>query len=398
MANKRASGSRRGTKKVSRSRKKRPSRIRRLARGVTATLAAVFLAGVLFVGWILLSFPHRGPGGTGVARVEIPPDAGAAEVSRILADEGLVEDPFLFSTYLRLTRRRGPYRSGRVRFGRGAAHSVTATRVASGAARGVVRVVIPEGWTRYDIAERLEAQGICSAHAFLRATTHSPAALMEFVVPEWRAEDLPPLPDNTNAEGYLFPDTYELLEGSVPSDVAARMIRNWQRRMQGLLEEHPDALARLHPTLDDLHDVVNLASVVEKEAVRADERATIAGVFLNRLRSDTFRPRHRLQADPTVSYGCLARPDLMPCAEFDGRSITQSMLADADNPYNSYRHAGLPPTPIANPGLASLRATLVPEEHDLLYFVARGGGRHSFSADLPSHNVAVEHYREMEDN
>ena len=102
---------------------------------------------------------------------------------------------------------------------------------------------------------------------------------------------------------------------------------------------------------------------------------------------------HRLQADPTVSYGCVAEPDrASSCLGFDG-TITRPMLEDANNRYNTYRHGGLPPGPIANPGLDAIKAVLEPEVHDYLYFVARGGRRHSFSVELGDHHDAVDRYR-----
>src|SRR5690606_9189799 len=141
----------------------------------------------------------------------------------------------------------------------------------------------------------------------------------------------------------------------------------FHRRFASLAEARAEALGRLSSELGFArHQVVILASIVEKEAAVDDERALIAGVFLNRLRSSTFRPLHRLQADPTVSYGCLAMPEVPSCAGFGGR-ISRAMLEDAQNAYNTYRHGGLPPGPIANPGLASLEAVLVPAEHDYLF-------------------------------
>ena len=119
------------------------------------------------------------------------------------------------------------------------------------------------------------------------------------------------------------------------------------------------------------------------------ERARIAGVFWNRLTSKRFLPRRRLQADPTVQYGCIAVPEAAPsCEGYEGR-ITRAMLDDPENPYNTYRHSGLPPGPISNPGKASLAAVIDPEKHDYFYFVASGSGRHHFSKTLRQHNIAV---------
>ena len=128
---------------------------------------------------------------------------------------------------------------------------------------------------------------------------------------------------------------------------------------------------------------------MEKEARVPSEQPLIAGVFLNRLRDPAFKPK-RLQADPTVAYGCVVQPNLPSCAQFDGRRVTRTMTGDPNNPYNTYRHAGLPPGPIANPGLGALRAVLAPAVHDYLYFVASGAGAHAFSRTLADHNEASE--------
>jgi len=135
--------------------------------------------------------------------------------------------------------------------------------------------------------------------------------------------------------------------------------------------------------------LVTLASIVEREARVPEERPTIAGVFFNRLFDPSFTPK-RLQADPTVAYGCLVAGERVPsCREFDGRRITPAMVRDPDNPYSTYKHDGLPPGPICNPGLPSLSAARHPEQHPYFYFVAKGGGRHAFSASLDEHNQNV---------
>ncbi len=197
-----------------------------------------------------------------------------------------------------------------------------------------------------------------------------------------------------SAEGYIFPDTYEFDERTPAPAVVSRLFEEWHQRVVPLMEAHASELARLNTELGyGTHEVLVLASVIEKEAAAAVERPTIAGVFLNRLRSDTFRPLHRLQADPTVSYGCIARPlASQSCASFDGR-ITRAMLDDSSNTYNSYRHGGLPPGPICNPGLRAIEAVLMAERHEYLYFVARGQGRHAFSADLDTHHANVERFQ-----
>ena len=190
-------------------------------------------------------------------------------------------------------------------------------------------------------------------------------------------------------EGYLFPDTYDVRLDATPASVLESMVRTWKRRAGPLAR----AIAQRNaPGALDPHAFVTLASIVEREARVADERAVIAGVFLNRMfapQSADNRVPRRLQADPTVSYGCLAAPERSPsCAGFSGR-VTPTMTAARDNPYSTYAFEGLPPGPIANPGVAALRAVLEPGRHDYLYFVAIGGGRHRFSRSLDAHNRAV---------
>jgi UPF0755 protein len=237
-----------------------------------------------------------------------------------------------------------------------------------------IRILIPEGFSRFEIAQRLEEYGICPAEEFLDATEDS-SLLASYGV------------EANDAEGYLFPDTYEFDDQSKPRRVVERMLANWTRRYEELQEEYADQLAALDGWTT--HDLVTLASIVEKEAAVPSERARIAGVFWNRLKSKRFLPRRRLQADPTVQYGCVAVPEAAPsCAGYDGR-ITRAMLDDPENPYNTYRHSGLPPGPISNPGTAAIAATIDPEQHDYFYFVARGSRRHHFSKTLRQHNIAV---------
>jgi UPF0755 protein len=237
-----------------------------------------------------------------------------------------------------------------------------------------VRILIPEGFSRFEIAERLEEYSVCEADDFLAATEDS-SLLASYGV------------EANDAEGYLFPDTYEFDDQTKPRRVVERMLANWTRRHEELEERYVERRANLKGWTT--HDIVTLASIVEKEAAVPAERARIAGVFWNRLNSKRFLPRRRLQADPTVQYGCVAVPEAAPsCAAYDG-NITRAMLDDRENPYNTYRHPGLPPGPISNPGAASIAAVINPEEHEYFYFVARGGGQHHFSKTLRQHNIAV---------
>jgi UPF0755 protein len=242
-------------------------------------------------------------------------------------------------------------------------------RVAAGFGSTSLLITIPEGFNRYDIAARLDDWNVCSRASFLGALDHLQA-------------------DADGREGYLFPDTYWLHDEMPAEQVIARLSANARKRYDQLQDAEQVAFQRLRDDFGfGLHEVVILASIVEKEAHLPSEQPVIAGVFLNRLSSERFHPK-RLQADPTVAYGC-ALLNLPSCSGFDGKHITRAMLLDSDNPYNTYRIEGLPPSPIANPGLSALRAVLHPAVHDYFYFVSRGDGRHVFSSDLAAHNSAV---------
>ncbi|MEZ4326351.1 MAG: endolytic transglycosylase MltG [Polyangiales bacterium] len=351
----------------------------RLLTWLTAALLAVAVAGLVYV---LVVYPREpGPGRGRAVVVAIELDTSARELAEQLEAEGVVHDAWLFSLYLRLLGAHHTLRTDqRIALADDLPPAEVARRVARGLGPRSINVTIPEGFTRFDVAERLEHFGLVRADAFLSATV-DPTVLRQFDIP------------GGSAEGYLFPDTYTLRDDRTPTQMIGRMVRSYRRRTAPLERRYGARLAELRRDLGfGMHEVLTLASVVEREAAVHDERPIIAGVFLNRLRSTTFLPRQRLQADPTVSYGCRAEPERAPsCAGFRGR-ITRAMLQDPANRYNSYRHPGIPPTPICNPGIAAIEAVLSPTQHDYLYFVARGGRRHHFSATLERHNEAVDDY------
>jgi UPF0755 protein len=179
--------------------------------------------------------------------------------------------------------------------------------------------------------------------------------------------------DTDWAEGRLFPDTYHFARGT--ADVA--FLRRAAAAMDAVLDEEWRQRAPGLPYQNPLEALV-MASIIEKETGVAEERAVIAGVFVNRLRLGM-----RLQTDPTVIYGLGTR--------FDGNLRRQDLLEDT--PYNTYTRAGLPPTPICMPGRASIHAALQPAQTKALFFVSRGDGSHEFSETLEQHNAAVARYQ-----
>ena len=217
---------------------------------------------------------------------------------------------------------------------------------------------IVEGWTFAQLREAL------ARDAGLKQTLagRDDAALMR----QLGAADTPP-------EGWFLPETYNYVKGMSDADVLKRAHEAMRKTLDKLWAERAPDLP-----LESPYQALILASIVEKETARADERPQIAGVFLHRLKIGM-----RLQTDPAVIYGLGAR--------YDGKIHRRDL--DADTPYNTYTRSGLPPTPIALPGKASLEAAMHPTETDALYFVARGDGTHEFSKTLDAHNQAVARYQ-----
>lgn len=179
----------------------------------------------------------------------------------------------------------------------------------------------------------------------------------------------------TAAEGLFFPDTYYFIRNSSDIEILQRAYQTMQNHLQSNWSSRADSLPLATP-----YEALILASLVEKETGLESDRTTIAGVFINRLRKGM-----RLQTDPTIIYGL--------GEQFDGNLRKKDLLADQE--YNTYTRPGLPPTPIALPSLASIRAALNPAETDALYFVAKGNGESQFSSNLADHNKAVNKYQKL---
>ena len=343
-------------------------------RAVLVLLLLAWLGGTGVLAWTLLVFPHEAAAARGRdTALSLPKPATVEHVASALAGAGVTQYPALLAFYLRVLDVTPRLRSGWVVGNPSLSPSLHLPRIATGYGTTSVDVVIPEGFTSFDVATRLERFTVAPREALL-AAMRDPALLAALQIPA------------QSAEGYLFPASYRLQVDSAPERVVTRMVNTFRTRTKALFE--PYARAEVATPVSELstHQLVTLASIVEREARAPEERPTIAGVFSNRLFEPHFRPR-RLQADPTVAYGCLVRGQSVPsCRDFDGRRITPAMVRDPDNPYSTYRHDGLPPGPICNPGLSALSAAVTPERHDYFYFVAKGGGRHAFSHSLDEHN------------
>ncbi|MBI3670542.1 MAG: endolytic transglycosylase MltG [Acidobacteria bacterium] len=325
-------------------------------------LLVVFLALALLAGWlwVALSRPYQGFPKEG-AFVEVPRGAAGRTIARLLAEKGVVRSRIAFELLCRWRARR-KLEAGEYFFDR----PQTALQVFATIAEGrvyVKSVTVPEGFTMFDIASLMEREGFTSRAAFLKAVRDTSPI-----------HDLAPAAGSL--EGFLFPATYQFPRHVSAREIVGTMVERFRQTWASLPES---ARNRVRLSMDA---VVTLASLVERETSVPGERPLVAGVFTNRLRRG-----QALQCDPTVIYA------LQLADKYNGRLDFGDLLFDS--PYNTYRHRGLPPGPIANPGEASLRAALEPPDVDYLYFVANTRGGHFFSKTLQEHNRNVAHYRRL---
>jgi UPF0755 protein len=336
-------------------------------------------AGVLLLGY---GRRHAQSRGSGVIEVDWPAGLDSEQAAARLVELGLADDRQTMAVFLRATGGTSDVVPGPHLLPTGATPWELRRMLSRSFLRPSVKLTVPEGYNRFDIGSRLEKLKIAGRKAFLAASV-DPALLDEVGIDKREGSAA------ESAEGYLFPATYEFALDSDPREIIKRLVEETHRRWNAIVLERKDGLASLEASLGwNRRDVLTLASIIEKEAAVDDERPLIASVFLNRLLDPVFRPK-RLQSDPTSLYGCLSSPEEAPsCAGFSGKP-TPAINHDPKNRYSTYVHNGLPPGPIANPGAKSIEAVLAPAATRFFYFVAAGGGRHTFSEDLDAHNGAV---------
>jgi len=322
--------------------------------------ALMAIAGLIiaYAAWALRTWAvHPLPTAASEVVVTIPAGSSFRAVATRLAAAGVVDHPRWLEW---LARWRGV--ADRVRAGEydlGGSRSPTALLDLLVAGRvKQYPFTVPEGLTCAEIAARFAAAGFGTATDF-RAACSDPVLLARVGLTQG------------DLEGYLFPETYQWNRGMAARALVERMVAAMEAVWTPERSQAAEALGLSR------HQALTLASIIEKETGDAAERATISGVFHNRLRRGM-----RLQSDPTVIYGV---------TPFDG-NLTRTHL-ETDTPYNTYTRAGLPPGPIANPGLASIDAALHPAETEALYFVSRNDGSHQFSTTVDEHNRAVAQYQ-----
>jgi peptidoglycan lytic transglycosylase G len=326
--------------------------------GLRAAIALLMLLGVGIVA--LLGYEVTTPTDSlqmGPVLVEIPAHEGLLEIANRLHQAGGIRSRagFVFLAGVRGAARH--LKAGEYELDRGASTIDVLAQLESGRVKQHI-VLQPEGATVSELARTLEGERL-AASAAIRRLAADPAFLSTLGI------------EAPSLEGYLFPDTYQFVRGMTPEEILTRMVQHLRAKTGA------DITARAAARGLTVHQLLTLASIIEREAVERDEMRTISAVFWNRLKL-----KMPLQADPTVQYA----------TGKERRALTRADLR-IDHPYNTYRNPGLPPGPIASPGLAAIEAALDPAPVKYLYFVAMDDTHHHFSATIAEHNAAVARYR-----
>ncbi len=323
-------------------------------------LAAVFVLSALAVGGAAAWFRHAVYADRALPNqtttVVVPSGATASQVAQLLGDKGVIASPAVFDLLARLRKQQADVRAGEFRFEAHRTLDEVLREVVTGGAQVATWVTFPEGLTAREMAGLLADRSLGERAAlereFLTATID---------VDGTRTKSL---------EGFLFPSTYLFPVNATPAAIAKQMTDQFRSELPA------DAAQRAKRQGVTVVDAVTLASLIEREAKADDERRLMAGVYYNRLRLGM-----PLEVDASIEY-------IFPQHKTE---ITRADLAN-DSPYNTYKHTGLPPTPIANPGRASIAAALDPQPSDYLYYVYKGDGHHAFARTLAEHNANVARY------
>jgi UPF0755 protein len=322
----------------------------------------LFLLAAAAAGWLYFEWqaPYRGYSG-GAAVVNVARGASTHQIAGELASKGVVRSAVAFELWSRWHHGRS-LEAGEYRFARPMTPPEVFDKLASGRV-WTVSLTVPEGWTMFDIAAAVQRAGLASRAAFLRAA-RNPAPIRDLA------------PSAPTLEGFLFPATYQFPHHTTAQAIVRTMVGRFREAWaQATQSDAP-------PKSLTLEQVVTLASLVQEETPKESERPIIAGVFANRLRLG-----YPLECDPSVVYALKLKD------EYDGKLMPADLKIHS--PYNTYRHYGLPPGPIGNPGMASLQAALNPARVDYLYFVANGKGGHVFSRTFAGQQRNIQRYRQL---
>ena len=302
----------------------------------------------------------------------VQPGQSASDIGTDLYARDLIRSPFVFRMLVESRGVGARIEAGEYQVSPAMSTNEIITVLSRGASRRGVSLTIPEGWRAEQVAQKVEALGLASGADFL-AVVRAPGGIQ---LPEG-------LPPNQPLEGYLFPDTYEVDRNVDARKLVEMMAQQFTRKLT------PELRRRAAQRGLTVHQLVTLASIVEREAASPAERPIIASVYLNRLQIGM-----PLQADPTIQFAVASAN----FAEAAGYGFWKPELTRDDlqrpSPFNTYLNRGLPPGPICSPGLDALEAVVAPANTDYYYFVARDDGSHAFAQTEPEHRDNVERYQQ----
>ena len=348
---------------------------------VPAAVAALALATIGIVAWVVSAVPSTilgsepldalGPTpANDIATVTIEDGAGAKDIADDLEGAGVIQSARLFRVLVAFMGIENELQAGDYEFDQGMTTLVVIDRIHNGVTAPLM-VTVPEGLRFEEIANLLEEKGVLSKGDFLSA------------VKEGYSESF--LPENAgerNLNGYLFPATYGFSRSTSGRQAVQQMLDAFDEQV--VTEVQP----QLETTGLTLDQVITLASIVEREAVKPEERPLIASVYLNRMKVGIA-----LQADPTVQFALANAPQSVARYGYWKKALSLADL-EIDSPYNTYKNSGLPPGPIACPGLDSIRAVVRPARTNYLFFVAKDDGSHVFAETLEEHLRNVQLYQQ----
>jgi UPF0755 protein len=322
---------------------------------VVRVAALILVVLVAAGGWVLYRASQPYQGFSDPVFVEFEHGTSSRSIATILKNKGVIEDRWLFLA-ARAWRRNINLQAGEYKFDKPASPLEIISRLARGDIY-YMELLVPEGFNIYDVADAVAKLGTMRRETFV-AAAKDPAMIRDID------------PAAPSLEGYLFPNKYRVYRHTTAQQICRMMTNEFRERWKAL------------NTSANVHDTITLASMVEREAKRTEERPLVASVFQNRLRRGI-----KLDCDPTTVYAAL----------LENRYRGTIYRSDLDNPssWNTYQHTGLPPGPIANPGMSSIEAALAPAATSYLFFVAKadGSGGHNFSGSIAEHNANVALYQ-----
>lgn len=320
--------------------------------------SCLFIIAVLIIAsfiYVNLQFSRENPNPQGDKIFVIEAGQSLSEIAGNLQQEGFLEKPFFFKLYAIFKGVRTDFNVGQYMLNtqmsiKGLVHELTKERIL----RQEVKITILEGWKNKEIANYLESKNLFSAEKFLDYVA---------VNNEFNYEFLYDKPNSASLEGYLYPDTYRVFDDATPEIVVEKMLGNFDDKLTNELREEINRQGK------DIYEVLTLASIVEKEMYGYENRQIVAGIFWNRLNDN-----YPLQSDATVNY-------------ITEKGTTRPSLEDTelDNPYNTYKNNGLPPGPICNPSIESIKAVVFPQETEYYFFLTTPDGEIIFSKTHAEH-------------